>query len=302
MNTDDEIQLSDDLRHIVAGVRFEADLHTIERRGRGARRRAMAVRGVAGISAVALAAGGAYLGLHHSGTTSPAAGVTHQPAVSTNSGASKVETAAYVVQQTQAALADANDFLIRDDSVPTTGDKYTNWTDPRTGNSYLIEGGGASESEAWFSTYAVDGVLHSKQTEADHDTGTWFVLVQSAGGPMEGGMPTGPHGGPGGTATQIKKWLDSGVFEITGHGESNGHQVTKLRRPWAAGYLEVWVDSRSFQPVHVIMADFANMANSPLKDDQVVTDESWLPRSADMVSLTDNPRIPAGFRQVPPPK
>lgn len=300
MNTDDEIQLTDDLRHIVAGVRFEADLQTIERRGRGARRRTAAVRGVAGISVLALAAGGAYLGLHtsttsHTGNTA-AAGTSTSKAPATE----QVETAAYVVKQAQAALADVSDYMIKDDVTAPSGN-YEMLTDPRTGSAYEVSGTGSSRTDAWNSTYVVNNVLHWKDVEANYGTHTWFVSIQSAGAPMQEPLPPGPVGGAGGTAGQVKKWLDSGVYKIVGHGDSNGHQVTKLQRPWAAGYLEVWVDSQTYQPVHVIQADFAN-EDTPQKSDIMTTDETWLPRTDDNVSLANTPRIPAGFTQVAPPK
>jgi hypothetical protein len=297
MNTEHEIQLSDDLRHIVAGQSFEADIVTIERRGRKARRRTLAIRGVAGLGVLALAAGGVAIGLHS--THAP-----HTTAVASRTAgkttALHVETVAYVIQQATAALDDETDFIIQEDTN-NSGDRYTLWTDPQSGNTYLLEGSGNTKQESWGSTYLVDNVMHWKTTDVRYSTGTWDTLTQAANGPIQGDAPSAPYGGAGGTASQIKSWYDSGKFQIVGHGESNGHKVTKLQRPWAAGYIQIWVDSTTFQPVHIIMADFAN-TSGPLKDKRIVIDESWISRTPDMVNLTNNPRIPAGFKQVPPPR
>ena len=299
MNTDHEIQLSDDLRHLVAGQSFEADVATLERRGRQARRRGIAIRCLAGLGVLALAAGGVAIGLHPSTTTTTDT-ATHSRKTSASTTAPKVETVAYVVQQATAALGNETNFIIQEDTV-NSGDSYTLWTDPQTGNTYLLEGTGASKQESWGSTYVVNNVLHWKTTDLNYGNHTWSVLVQSAGGPMEGSAPSAPYGGAGGTAAEIKQLLAGGHLTIIGHGESGGHQVTKLQSPWAAGYRQIWVDSTTFQPVHIILADFANRPG-PLQNKQIVIDESWTPRSADMVSLTNTPRIPAGFTQVPPPK
>jgi hypothetical protein len=36
-------------------------------------------------------------------------------------------------------------------------------------------------------------------------------------------------------------------------------------------------------------------------DPTITSDLAWLPRSTDLVNITDNPQIPAGFTQVPRP-
>lgn len=301
MNTEHEIQLSDDLRHLVAGQSFEADITTIERRGRKARKRSRMVRGLAGLGALAVAAGGVTIGLHFStASTTNTAGPAHPTSTKASSSAPKVETAAYVVQQAQAALNNETNFIIQDDTV-NNGEKYTIWTDPQTGHSYLLEGTGSAKQESWQNTYLVNNVLHWKETDLDYSTDTWFVLVQSAGGPIQGPAPSAPYAGAGGTTTEIKELLNNSHVQIVGHGESNGHQVIKLQLPWANGYRQIWVDSQTYQPVHIVQADFAN-SSGPLKNDMIVTDESWIPRTPDLVNLTNNPRIPTGFRQVPPPK
>ena len=299
MNTEHEIQLSDDLRHLVAGQSFQADVANLERRGRQARRRGVMIRCLAGLGVLALAAGGVAIGLH-SNTMSTTDTATHSTKSGASTTAPKVETVAYVVQHATAALDNETNFIIQEDTL-NGGNSYTKWTDPQTGNSYLLEGTGAGKQESWFSTYLVNNVLQSKETELDHGTHTWYVFVQSAGGPIQGPAPSAPYGGPAGTVTKIKQLLADGHLQIIGHGESDGHQVTKLQSPWADGYRQIWVDSTTFQPVHIILADFAN-SSGPLRNDQIVIDESWIPRSADMVSLTNTPRIPAGFTQVPPPK
>ena len=75
MNSQDELQLSDDLRHLVADPPFVPDIEAIERRGRRQRRRGLAVRGLAGLSVAGVAVAGVAVGTHH-GTTGEVAGRT----------------------------------------------------------------------------------------------------------------------------------------------------------------------------------------------------------------------------------
>jgi hypothetical protein len=110
--------------------------------------------------------------------------------------------------------------------------------------------------------------------------------------------------GPAGLASipaQIKGWLDAGGLKIAGHREINGHQAIGLRQPWARGYRELWVDSRTFLPLRVIMADFAN-TTGPLKNVRLIETDTWLPRTSSLLDMVNHVHIPAGFRQVAPPR
>ena len=103
------------------------------------------------------------------------------------------------------------------------------------------------------------------------------------------------------TPAEIKSWLDAGGLKIVGHQEINGHQALGLRQPWARGYRELWVDSRTFLPLRTIMAGFAN-TTSPLKNVQLINNETWLPRTTSLLDMVNHVHIPAGFRQVAPPQ
>jgi hypothetical protein len=101
-------------------------------------------------------------------------------------------------------------------------------------------------------------------TEADFSTRTWFISVIHAAGPIQGSTA-------GATSTvmtpaQIKSWLDAGELMIVGYQDIDGHHTIGLReQPWAQGYRELWVDSQTFLPVRMIMADFAS-TSGPLKN------------------------------------
>jgi hypothetical protein len=78
-----------------------------------------------------------------------------------------------------------------------------------------------------------------------------------------------------------------------GRGHVNGHQATALRAQLAIGTLKIWVDSQTFEPVREISSLGVGQRHT------LVFNESWVPRTARLVSLANHPRIPAGFTQVP---
>jgi hypothetical protein len=55
--------------------------------------------------------------------------------------------------------------------------------------------------------------------------------------------------------------------------------------------VHYWVDAATYQPVRIDMPPFTAASTVA---------ESWIPKSAAIVTQTDKPRIPHGFRQVPP--
>lgn len=303
MNSPLEAQLGDDLRELAASQPFAPDWGEIGRRARRRHRRGLALRGAAVAGAGALAVGGVLAAGHGPGgpaarpAAGPAAGVAASATATT-----RTETVAYVTGQVNAALADVNNYVLRTDQVQTGpgGISATNWTDPRTGNDYeTLHDDTAGSSIAWLSSYLVNQVLTWKTVEADFATRTWFVSVMHAAGPVQD--PASGAGSSVMTPAQIKQWLDSGKLKIIGHQEVNGHQAVGLRGPWADGYQELWVDSRTFLPVRFIMADFAN-SKGPLKNVMLVGNEAWLPRTASLLNMVNHVHIPAGFRQVAPPQ
>ena len=298
-----EDQLGQDLRQLASGQSFTPDVELIALRARQRRRRGLALRGATAAGVAVLAVGGLFIAVHPVGGN--AAGSTAGTTAGQSSTASttpRAETVAYVTRQVNAALANVNDYILRSDQVQTGpgGHSATNWTDPRTSNDYeVLNDPSAGKSIAWLSTYLVNRVLTWKDVEADYSTHTWFTSVIHAAGPIQGSTA-------GATSTvmtpqQIKAWLDSGKLKIIGHQEVNGHDAIGLRSPWAAGYRELWVDSKTFLPVRVITADFANQ-KGPLKNVTLVANETWLPRTRSLLDMVNDVRIPAGFSQVAPPQ
>jgi hypothetical protein len=265
-------------------------------RARSRARRRRTARGLlAGVPAVALATG-LVLAMQNNpgGPATSATGTTASPTAPAASAASQpaVETAAYVAQHVEAVLANANHYIIRETTNSYAGGTYTSWTDPRTGSAYAVQGTGSRKVLSWNSAYFVKRVLHWSTTEADYSTHTWFVSVIHAAGPVQGPLPK-PADGNDVSPAQLRKWLKDGTMRVVGHGHVNGHQATALRAQLAIGTLKIWVDSQTFEPVREISALGAGQRHT------LVFNESWVPRTARLVSLANHPQVPAGFTQVP---
>lgn len=305
MNSPQETQLGHDLRQLASGQPFTPDLAAIKQLARQRHRRGLALRGATAAGAVVLAAGGLFLGVHGSSGGHGAGGST-AGAVATQGASSdataRTETVAYVTKQVTAALANVNNYILRDDQVQTGQgrDTATNWTDPRTNNDYeILSDGTAGKSIAWLRTYLVHRVLTWKDIEADYSTHTWFVSVFHAAGPIQGSTAGATSNVL--TPAEIKAWLNSGKIKIIGHKDINGHRAIGLRSPWASGYRELWFDSRTFLPLRDIKADFANQ-KGPLQNVRVIDNDTWLPRTKSLLDMVNHVHIPAGFTQVAPPK
>jgi len=309
----EETQLGHDLRELAAGEAFTPDLAAIRQRARQRHRRGLALRGGAVAGVAVLAAGGVFVGVHGTGGTSAGPAVAGKSASARVGAASRpgtagpttgrpaVITVAYVTARVKTALGNVNQYIVRDDQVQTGpgGDSDVILTDPRTSDAYEVLRDSSGESLAWLSTYLVNRVLTWKDLEADYSTHTWFVDVFHAAGPIQGSTA-------GATSTvmtpaEIKAWLDSGELTIIGHKVINGHSTIGLRQPWARGYRELWVDSTTFLPVRLIMADFADQ-KGPLQNDLLIDNESWLPRTQTLLDEVNRVHIPAGFTQVAPPQ
>ncbi len=271
-------------------------------RTRGRRRRT--ARGLlAGVPAVALAAGLVIAAQSHlsgaapspAGTRTGAAGATAGPAAGMTTATPRVETAAYVVKQVEAVLANENQYIVREVTNSYQGGTYTSWTDPRTGSAYAVQGTGPAKVLSWNSAYFVNRVLHWRTTEADYSTHTWFVSVIHAAGPIQGPPPK-PADGGNLTPAELKKWLADGTMRVVGHGYVNGHHAIELEAHLGVITQKVWVDSQTFLPVREIR-EFGGGLH-----DALIFNESWIPRTAALVNIANHPRIPAGFTQVPAPK
>jgi hypothetical protein len=265
-------------------------------RARTRARRRRAARGLlVGVPTVALATGLVIAAQSSTpGPTTSATGTSTRSAGPTTSNP-QVETAAYITKHVEAALANADHYIIRETTQSYSGGIYTGWTDPRTGSSYAAQGAGSGKVLSWNSTFYVNDVLHWRTTEADYSSHTWFVSVIHAAGPIQGAPPNGPDV-PGGSPAQLKKGLADGTMRVVGHGYVNGHHATELRASLGVITLEVWVDSHTYQPVREVKS-FGGGLN-----DVLVFNDSWIPRTPALVSLANHPQIPAGFTRVPAPR
>jgi hypothetical protein len=307
-----DTQLGQELRQLALEQPFTPDLAEISRQARQRRRQGLALRGAAAAGVVVLAAGGAFVGVHGAngnaaGTTAGSAGSAavgrHAATGGTRASASAPAaiTVAYVTARVKSALGNVDKYIVRDDQVQTGsgGDTAVNVTDPRTSNDYQVLHDSTGTSLAWLSTYLVHRVLTWKVIEADYSTRTWFVDVFHAAGPIQGSTA-------GATSTvmtpaEVKAMLDAGRLTVIGHKDINGHQAIGLRQRWARGYREIWVDAKTYLPVRIITADFADQ-KGPLRNDILIDNETYLPRTKSLLNEVNKVHIPAGFTQVAPPQ
>jgi hypothetical protein len=304
MNSQEETQLSEDLRRIVAGHPFTPDLEAIEGRVRRQRRRTFAVRGLAGLTVLGVAVAGSLAAATHSGTTgrvaSPAATRTAavKPAVKAASPA-RAETVAYVEKQIAAAALNLNDYLVksRQNTAGSPSDEFTVWTDPRTGNTMLLQGSGASRVSYWeHDFFDSHRVLNWDMWQVNYGPRTWWTQDQTAGGPIQGPVPSGPVGGDYNTPAQIEQWLDQGVGKIVGHPYVDGHHTVELSvSPGPAKTFVIFADVHTYQVVRTI--DYFNQVPGGAP---ITANYQWAARSPALVKLVNHPVIPVGYTQVAP--
>ena len=268
----------------------------IERRGRARRRGGLVIRGAAGVAALALAAGGR--GPRR--PRRPGHPRTSTARTSTATGTPRVQTAAYVVAHTESALAQIGRYIIKDQVRSSSGDD-TLWTDPRTGQHLPAGRAAAPAGAAAWGSHLPGRARHALA----HRPGQLRPpdLVDPGHprrGPDPGRAARPSTAAPPAPRAQIRASLSAGHYQIIGHRVINGHRAIGLKGPWARGYLEIWVDAGSYQPVRVVIADFADQPG-PLRHDHIAASESWVARSPALVQLVNHPRIPAGFTHVPAP-
>jgi hypothetical protein len=300
MNSQDEIQLSDDLRHLVADPPFTPDVEAIGRRGRRQRRRGLAVRGLAGLTVAGVAVAGVAVGTH-GGTTRGVAGrtTTSKPTTKTT-GAATTETVAYVQKQIAAAALTVGHYLVKTrqntSNVGSRPTEITIWTDPRTGNTLLLQGHGGGRLAYWEHDYFDSRrVMHWDQTQVNYGPRTWWTYNEHAAGPIQGKVPPGPVGGDYNTPAQIRQWLRQGVGHIVGHPYVDGHHTVELALVLGSvKKVLIFADIHTYQVVRTIDYFPSLPHAAPIK-----ADYTWMPRSAAMVKLINHPRIPAGFSRVP---
>jgi hypothetical protein len=296
VNTPQETQLADDLRRLAAEPPFTPDLDAIERRGQRRRHRGYAVRGLAGLAGLGVvAAGGLVVSAHTGpggGTAAPPRATAASPSATAGS-TRPAETVAYVRKQIEAAFSPGS-YLIEAHQTGSDG-PATIWTDPRTGNTMLLQGTGASRVTYWEHDYFDQHkVLHWDQTQVNYGPRTWWTYNEHASGPIQGPVPAGPVGGNAISPQSIDQLLAHGA-RIVGHPYVDGHRTVELSVfPGTQVQVDIWADETTYQVVRMVK-DFPAALDAP----PIVAGYTWTPRSAALAKLINQPQIPAGFRQVP---
>jgi hypothetical protein len=302
VNTPQETQLADDLHRLAADQPFTLDLDAVERRGQQRRRRGYAVRGLAGLAGLSVVAAGGLVVSAHTGpggaTAAPPATPRPTAARPTATSTRPAETVAYVRQQIAAAFSPGN-YLIESRQNTSGSDgsaMITVWTDPRTGNTMLLQGTGASKETYWEHDYFDQHkVLHWDQTQVNYGPRTWWTYNEHASGPIQGPVPAGPVGGNAASPQSIEQLLEHGA-RIVGHPYVDGHRTVELSVSYGpgGGGVKLWADTATYQVVRMVK-DFPPAQDAP----PIVANYTWTPRSAALAKLINQPQIPAGFRQVP---
>jgi hypothetical protein len=307
MNSPQETQLIRDLHRLASGHTFTPELAEIKQLARQRHHRSLIRRGATAAGAVILAAGGLYFGVH--GPAGPAVSPAVGPAVSAAPSRSatvgptvRTETVAYVAERVEAALANVNGDIVRDDQVMTgpNSNSGTNWIDSRTGSEFgSFTNSNIGKSLVWLRFHSVNGVTTATQVLAEYSTRTWYpTTLRLSGSAAQGSVN---DSSPVMTPAEIKSWADSGKLKIVGHQSINGHDTIVLRGPWVRGYRELWVDSQTFLPVRIFVDYYANMPG-PSTDLKLTGNLTWLPRTESLVNMVNQVHIPAGFEQVAPPR
>jgi hypothetical protein len=304
MKSPEENQLSDDLHRIVGRPPFALDIEAIERSGRRQRRRSLAVRGLAGVAVLAVAVVGSLAAATHNGTTGNVAGHASARTATGKAAAkpvspAKLETVAYVEKHIAATASSVNNYLVKarlnTSSVGTPSVEITIWTDPRTGNTMLLQGSGAGRLTYWEHDYFdSQRVLHWDQTQVNYGPRTYWVYDMHGDGPTQGPAPSGPVGGDYPGPTQVKQWLERGTAKIVGHPYVDGHHTIELAI--YDGSIKVWAvfaDVHTYQVVRMIKY-FGPQSDAP----PITANYQWEPRTPAMVKLVNNPVIPVGYTKV----
>jgi hypothetical protein len=269
-----------------AGLRAPRDA-AARARTKGRRRRGGRVA-LAGVPAVALAAGAAVV------LTSTGGGPAG-PAVAAGPAAQPAITVAYVARHVQAALGGISTFIVESTAVSNPGQTTTTDEDLATGMARNTVSGTGHRATWWLRTTVTGDRDVWHYTYVDFTTRTWWAKTSHSGllGHVAPGAP--PALATDTDAAQIRQAFRSGQLTLAGRGQVNGHAAIELeyatRHIAQADQERYWVDAQTFRPVQLDLPPFgpANTIN-----------ESWLRRVPALVHAVNVPRVPAGFRQVPP--
>jgi hypothetical protein len=299
-----ESQLTDDLRAALdeetAGLRATPGM-AVRARASGRRRRT--TRGLlAVVPALALAAGAA-VALHASGVgDSVSANASGQP---------KAVTQAYVVKRAEAALANADNYILTETGIGAYERLTSSMIDPRTSSFYTRPGNDqVGESATWSGTYWRNGYQQFWTVDVNYTNRTWWSSDESSTGKSTPNTaPVTPVGSP----SDFARWLKEGELKLTGRrAEINGRQAIelvagpnlppnippqlakKMREARAkydkshGGGSSYWIDAQTYL---LLRAGSGTEA----------INETWTPRTPALTQLVNHPVIPAGFRHIPAP-
>jgi hypothetical protein len=299
-----ESQLTDDLRaaldEATAGLRATPGM-AVRARASGRRRRT--TRGLlAVVPALALAAGAA-VALHASGVgDSVSANASGQP---------KAVTQAYVVKRAEAALANADNYILTETGIGAYERLTSSMIDPRTSSFYTRPGNDqVGQSATWSGTYWRNGYQHFWAVDVNYTNRTWWSSDESSTGKS---TPNTAPVTPGGSPSDFVKALKDGELKLSGRrAEVNGRQAIELvagpnlpsvvnmspqmakkmaknlAKAIAKSHASFWIDAQTYLLLRIGTGSGT-------------VNETWTPRTPALTQLVNHPVIPAGFRHISAP-
>ncbi|MGV9211137.1 DUF2092 domain-containing protein [Micromonospora sp. RB23] len=191
---------------------------------------------------------------------------------------------AYVSNQTQAALGEADDYVVK---VHHTyrGGWIDSWEDKQTGRRRVDIFRGDGSPDSTLVSIVADGKFRG--TQISHLERTYFQFVDS---PDQATSTVFVPSDP----TSIRAWLARGSLEIVGQEKVDGHDTVHLRlKEGKATYAaELWVDTTSFLPYKTVAAK-----SGKVTDKAEVSTFEWLPRTGANLSHFDL-TPPAGYAKA----
>lgn len=250
----------------------------------------------AAAAAVVVGAAGAVLA---SGPGSPPRQAQANGGASTahSAGTTHADTAAYVVDQLQAAVDGNTAVLVTlvhaanaDTGQPVTTESWSSATSPTTRSEVLGAAGNPVSGDLL--------TVSAKQTTAVHinyENRTWSTRTYPFGSSSSSTAPAPLPETPDQIAAQLQAAVRTGVT-VVGTGTVDGQQAVELRDAVRAdgsipaGVITTWVDATTYLPIREVDTSSGHSQT---------TDYRWLPDTpANRQLLTTAAAIPAGFTQV----
>jgi len=305
MNSPEETQLRDDLRHIVHAGALTLDLDAIERRGRREQRRAIALPSLAAAGVVGIAVAGSLVAFRHPAPAGPppvaVAPTTTAPRQQASTTAPQLDNVAYVVQQVAVARDPANSVVeMKQSAIDASNPAETIWTDPATANEVTSRVWDGGKVMTWQHQYLDSRrVINVDWTQVNYGPRTWSYVTQNYGTPISGPAPTTPAAGVAYIpAASLKGMLAAGFVTIVGHPVVDGHHTVELSvalgKDGKAERNYFYVDSQTFQLVRLVRV-FAPDSPHPAS---ATSDYTWVQRTAALTKLINDPQVPPGFTLV----